>query len=122
MKLLLRAYSIPSAFSYNCNSPYKPFFLIYLLRLYRTSAEGLDIGHQVLQPAKHVEFRTVCLKSCRQEDSLEPTVIRLTLLRVLKLNFPLITLKCLISKENQKQTKVCTIFIELCLVYLHTLM
>jgi len=25
------------------------------------------VGHQILQPAKDIEFRTVCLKSCRQE-------------------------------------------------------
>jgi len=56
-------------------------FIIYLLRLYSTSAEG-----QVLQPAKDVEFRIVCLKSCRQEkksmmhqDSLEPAAIQFTL-------------------------------------------
>jgi len=44
-----------------------------------------SVGHQVLQPAKDVEFRRVCLKSCRQEkksmmhqDSLEPAAIRFT--------------------------------------------
>ena len=45
-----------------------------------------SVGHQILQPVKDVEFRTVCLKSCRQEkksmmhqDSLEPAAIRFTL-------------------------------------------
>ena len=44
------------------------------------------VGHQVLQPAKDVEFRTVCLKSFRQQkksmmhqDSLKPAAIRFTL-------------------------------------------
>ena len=45
-----------------------------------------SVGHQVLQPVKDVKFRTVCLKSCRQEkksmmhqNSLEPAAIRFTL-------------------------------------------
>ena len=53
------------------------FKFFFNLRLYGTSAEGL-----FLQPAKDVEFRTICLKSCRQEKksmmhqgSLEPATI-----------------------------------------------
>ena len=48
-----------------------------------------SVRHQVLQPAKNVEFKTVCLKSCRQEkksmmhqDSLKPAAIQFTLERL----------------------------------------
>jgi len=52
------------------------FFLkFFYLRLYGTSAEGLLL----LQPAKDVEFRTICLKSCRQEkkSNLQPSDLRM---------------------------------------------
>jgi len=41
-------------------------FIIFLLRLLQHKG-WRSVGHQVLQPTKDVKFRTVCLKSCRQE-------------------------------------------------------
>jgi len=64
------------------------FLFIYLFIKALQHKCWRPVGHQVLQPAKDVKFRTVCLKSCRQEkksismmhqDSLEPAAIRFTL-------------------------------------------
>ena len=61
-------------------------YLIYLFVKVLPHKCWRSVGHQVLQPAKDVEFRTVCLKSCRKEKksmmyqgSLEPAAIQFTL-------------------------------------------
>ena len=42
-----------------------------------------SVEHQVLRPAKDFKFRTVCLKSCRQEKKIhDPAAIRFTLERL----------------------------------------
>ena len=45
------------------------FLFLYLFFLFKALQHKCwrSVGHQVLQPTKDVEFRTVCLKSCRQE-------------------------------------------------------
>ena len=46
------------------------FLFIYLFIKALQHKCWRPVGHQVLQPANDVKFRTVCLKSCRQEKKI----------------------------------------------------